>query len=445
MDVLHKIQMLGESAQYDICVACGSQEGRRLDDLGRWIYPAVLPDGQRISLLKVLQTNACHNDCYYCAQRASRDARRTAFSPDELAATFDAMNRRGLVKGLFLSSALAGNAVGSMDRCLATVELLRKRYEFRGYIHLKLLPGASMAQVEQAVRMATRVSVNVEAPSPARLQRIAPDKAYPELLKPMTWAHDLIAASGGSLAPGGQTTQFVVGAAGESDREILGATSQLYRQVDLRRAYFSAFQPVRGTPLEGLPATRSLREHRLYQSDFLMRQYGFGYHELVFDGEGNLPFEADPKRIWAQHHPERFPVEVEPCLLGGTDQSPRYRSYVCQEDRQCQTTRDAPRPPGPGPHGDCRPAGGTIHLARRQEAGLSVVVLGRLAHLHPAAGRRQLRQIAAGWPTLSRFPGSPLALPVARKRCCRRPESNEGPFLWMCLLRSAAVSARFRR
>lgn len=310
MDVRQKIQLLGESAQYDICVACGANEHRQVDDLGRWIYPAVLPDGQRVSLLKVLQTNACHNNCYYCAQRASRDNRRTAFSPDELATTFDQMHRRGLVKGLFLSSALAGTAAASMDRCLATVELLRGRYQFQGYIHLKLLPGVSMAHVEQAVRLATRVSVNLEAPSPAHLERIAPDKAFSDLVKPMIWAHDLTVASGRALVPGGQTTQFVVGAAGESDREILGVTSDLYRQVNLRRAYFSAFQPVPGTPLEGLPATRPLREHRLYQSDFLMRQYGFGYHELVFDGEGNLPFEADPKRIWAQHHPERFPIEI---------------------------------------------------------------------------------------------------------------------------------------
>jgi len=310
LDVRQKIQLLGESAQYDICVTCGTHASRQADDLGRWIYPAVLPDGKRVALLKVLQSNACRNDCHYCAQRVGRDTRRTAFTPDELAATFDEMVRRGLVSGLFLSSAVSGSPMASMDRTLATVELVRKRYRFTGYIHLKILPGVSMAHVEQAVRLATRVSVNLEAPTPQHLQRIAPDKAFEELVKPMTWARDLIKGSGGALASGGQTTQFVVGAAGESDQDILSVTSRLYRDVNLRRAYFSAFQPVAGTPLEGVPSTPPLREHRLYQSDFLMRQYGFRFQDLVFDGDGNLPSEADPKQIWAEHHPEQFPLEV---------------------------------------------------------------------------------------------------------------------------------------
>ena len=310
MDVRQKIELLGESAQHDICVACGTHANRRVDDIGRWIYPAVLPDGRRVNQLKVLQTNVCRNNCYYCAQRAGRDGRRTAFTPDELAATFDELHRRGLVRGLFLSSGISGDAGSSMDRTLATVELLRRRYQFRGYVHLKILPGVSMAHVEQAVRLATRVSINLEAPSPEHLKRIAPDKQYEELIKPMKWACDLIRAGGRSLVPSGQTTQLVVGAAGESDREILAAAHRLYRDVDLRRVYFSAFQPIEGTPLEEQSSTKPLREHRLYQSDFLMRQYGFRFGDLIFDEQGHLPLEADPKQVWANSHPEMFPLEV---------------------------------------------------------------------------------------------------------------------------------------
>ena len=156
MDIQRKIEILGESAQHDVCIACGTHANRRVDDIGRWIYPAVLPDGRRINQLKVLQTNACRNDCYYCAQRVGRDSQRTAFTPDELAAAFDKLYRKGLVRGLFLSSAIAGSAESSMDRMLATVELLRRRYRFPGYIHLKILPGVTMAHVEQAVRLALR-------------------------------------------------------------------------------------------------------------------------------------------------------------------------------------------------------------------------------------------------------------------------------------------------
>ena len=310
MDARQKIEVLGESAQYDVCIACGTHANRRLDDLGRWIYPAVLPDGRRVNQLKVLQTNACRNDCYYCAQRSGRDGRRTAFTPDELAATFDELCRRGVVRGLFLSSAIANNPEHSMDNMLATVELLRRRYGFGGYIHLKILPGASMAHVEQATRWADRVSLNLESPSQEHLKRIAPDKRFDEILKPMKWVHDLIRASGRSLVPAGQTTQFVVGAAGESDQEILSMVNRLYREIDLRRAYFSAFQPIEGTPLEDVAATSPLREHRLYQSDFLMRQYGFRFDDLIFDGDGQLPLAADPKKMWADGHPELFPVEV---------------------------------------------------------------------------------------------------------------------------------------
>jgi putative DNA modification/repair radical SAM protein len=312
MDTFEKVEILGRSAQYDLCgEACGTDAARKKDDLGRWIYPAALPDGRRVAMLKVLLSNACRKDCYYCANRASRDFRRVSFKPEELARAFDQMHRKGLVEGLFLSSGICGNASRTMDQMIATVELVRKRYAFSGYVHLKILPGASFAHVERAVQLATRVSVNLEAPNAERLARIAPRKDFTaSLLQPMHWAKGLIKSSNGRLVPAGQTTQFVVGAAGESDQEILVTTARLYEEIGLARAYFSAFQPVVDTPLEGHPPTPPLREHRLYQSDWLLRQYDFTFEELIFDEAGNLPCEADPKMMWAQAHPERFPIEV---------------------------------------------------------------------------------------------------------------------------------------
>lgn len=312
MDTFEKVEILGHSAQYDLCgEACGTDAARKKDDLGRWIYPAVLPDGRRVAMLKVLLSNACQKDCYYCANRASRDFRRVSFAPEELARAFDQMHRKGLVKGLFLSSGVCGNAGRAMDRMIATVELVRKRYAFPGYVHLKILPGASLAHVERAVQLATRVSVNLEAPNAERLASIAPRKDFAaNLLQPMYWAKGLIEASGGRLVSAGQTTQFVVGAADESDREIVMTTARLYKEMGLARAYFSAFQPVADTPLEGHPPTLPLREHRLYQSDWLLRQYDFTFEDLIFDETGNLPLEADPKMMWAKAHPGRFPIEV---------------------------------------------------------------------------------------------------------------------------------------
>lgn len=332
MDLVQKVQALGESARHDLCNSCGMRESRRQDDLGRWIYPAALPNGGSIRLLKVLLTNVCEKNCYYCGIRARRDVPRTSFTPDELARGFDQMNRAGLVDGIFLSSAVCQGANPTMDGMIAAVELLRGRYAFEGYVHLKLLPGCSEAHVERALQLAHRVSVNLEAPNPERLARIAPYKQfYDELTRPMKIASRLLRAQAqlrlsetaspsllprrnrrreAVLAPSGQTTQFVVGAAGESDEEILSTTWRLYCELGLARAYFSAFQPVPGTPLDGLPAAPAWREHRLYQADWLLRFYGFGYEDLVFDGSGNLPRRADPKRLYGLRHPELFPIEV---------------------------------------------------------------------------------------------------------------------------------------
>ena len=316
-DAREKVELLGRAAQYDVCgEACGTDAARVRDNLGHWIYPAVMPDGKRVKLLKVLLTNVCEKNCAYCGVRAGRDTERFSFVPDELAQVFDQMVRNRLVEGLFLSSGVCGNAQRTMDRMLATVELIRRRYQFAGYVHLKLLPGVARSQVERAGQIAQRVSINLEAPNSQRLSQIAPFKSRDELLNPMRWANEFMRADPdrarggrGSWAPAGQTTQFVVGAAGESDREIMTTVGHLYDKVGLHRAYFSAFQPVRGTPLEDRAFTPAWREHRLYQCDFLIRQYEFGVDELVFI-QDHLPREADPKTLWAQAHPEVFPVEV---------------------------------------------------------------------------------------------------------------------------------------
>jgi len=310
MDAVAKIEVLGQAAQHDLCAACGTDASRKRDGMDRWIYPVAMPDGKRVRLLKILQTNVCEKDCYYCANRAGRDVQRISFGPEELAGVFDQMQRANLVDGLFLSSGVCAGASRSMDRMIACVELVRQRYAFSGYVHLKLLPGASEAHVERAMQIADRVSVNLEAPNAGRLAAIAPIKDFESLAQPLRTVKRLRDASGDRLARAGQTTQFVVGAAGESDQEILATTSGLYRDVDLTRAYFSAFQPIPGTPLDGRPPTPTWREHRLYQSDWLLRFYGFTFDDLVFDPAGNLPREADPKQIYARAHPECYPVEV---------------------------------------------------------------------------------------------------------------------------------------
>lgn len=308
LETEEKIQILGESAQYDICASCGTTASRTRTPLGHWIYPAVLPDGKTVRLLKILMTNACSNDCLYCATRCGRDFKRTSLSPDELAAMFMGLHRRNLVTGLFLSSAIATSARATMERMIKAVEILRFKFGFSGYVHLKILPGAAFDYVERAVQLATRVSVNLEAPSGARLQKISRGKNFDDLLLRMKWVKSLASNAGGLTA--GQTTQFVVGAAGESDREILQLTGKLYEDLELSRVYYSAFQPVTGTPLEGRSATPPMREHRLYQVDFLLRKYGFAFEEITFQRDGNLSLSLDPKMVWALSHPERFPLEI---------------------------------------------------------------------------------------------------------------------------------------
>lgn len=308
MDVEAKLQTLGRAARFDVCQAAdrAGDEGRL--DLSGCVFRAVRSCGGTTPLLKVLQSNVCERDCAYCANRSGRDVRRVTLSPDELAASFDAMQRASVVEGLFLSSGLCGHADGAMERMIATVRLLRTRYAFGGYVHLKILPGADRAAIEEAISLADRVSVNLEAPNPQRLQALSHTKDYGREL----W-YALVAAAAlreGAPRRVSMTTQFVVGAAGESDAELLATAQRLYREVRLARVYYSAFRPISDTPLEGHPPAPAWRQNRLYQADMLLSRYRFAAEELPYDDAGMLARDRDPKAAWARLHPERYPLEV---------------------------------------------------------------------------------------------------------------------------------------
>ncbi len=276
---------------------------------------AVLPNGKTISLLKTLLSSYCENNCLYCPFRAQRDIPRAAFKPDDFARLFDSLHRSGFVEGIFLSSSISNGPVKTQDLLLDTAEILRKRYQYKGYLHLKIMPGAEHAQVEQAMRLADRLSVNLEAPHSRALSVLAPQKDLAaDLLQPLEWIHQIRSNRSPQQAWNGRwpssTTQFVVGAAGETDLDILSTTSHLFKNGGISRAYFSSFNPIEDTPLDHLPPSPPLREVRLYQAFFLLRDYGFSQEDLVFHPSGNLDLNQDPKLSWAQQHLIHQPVEI---------------------------------------------------------------------------------------------------------------------------------------
>lgn len=309
MDAEDKLALLGYEARHDLCGTAPMRAGRR----GRrrrippGLYPAVLPDGRVACLFKVLLTNACANDCAYCQNRLG-GRRHASFRPEELAGAFMDLNRRGIAHGLFLSSGVPGHPDEAMKDIVDTLEILRGKYEYKGYIHAKVLPGCSRPAVERACELADRASINLEFPNAQRLAVASSRKDFETgLLSHLRWLGEI---HRGGLLRSGLTTQFVVGAAGESDSEIISTLSEAYREYSLRRAYFSSFNPLLGTPWEEKPPASSMREHRLYQADFLHRLYGFPWEEIPLDESGNLPIEKDPKLAWAELHPEEFPVEA---------------------------------------------------------------------------------------------------------------------------------------
>lgn len=313
-EAIEKLKILGPAARFEPAedvnaVGRVAPAPRVPRDLVDCVSHATLPGGRRIPMLKTLVSSVCENDCRYCAFRSGRDMRRATFQPDELARLSYQLWHQGVVKGVFLSSGVVNGGPSTQDRIIATAEILRRRYHFPGYLHIKIMPGADRDQVAETMRWADRVSINLEAPNQARLADLAPAKLFSEqLLTRLTWAHELRNSRIGRRPS--LSTQFVVGAVGESDLELLLTSSHLYSELKLARAYFSGFRPVPDTPLEAQPANDDRRERRLYQASFLLRDYGFDVEELPFDAAGALPLDMDPKLAWAQQNLVERPVEV---------------------------------------------------------------------------------------------------------------------------------------
>jgi predicted DNA-binding helix-hairpin-helix protein len=275
------------------------------------VYRAQMPDGKSISLLRVMFTDFCKMDCHYCPNSHWVPRKRFSFKVDELAGLFHDMQSREVVAGLFLSSGVAGSGSKTTEKLLQVVETIRKRHGFTGYIHMKVMPGTERHLVEEAYRLATRVSVNIETPTVAHMHRLSRMKDLErDILDPMRWVVKLDEQYGDGAA--GQATQMVVGAAGESDRDIYLRMDQLYRQWKLKRVYYVNFRPVRFTPLEEHAPPHMAREGRLYQMDWLRRVYGFSDAEMerAFDGRGFLSLEHNPKMVVAMENIAAFPVDL---------------------------------------------------------------------------------------------------------------------------------------
>lgn len=334
MNLLDKLTILTDAAKYDAsCTSSGVIRGSRPGMIGNTSSSiagcchSFSADGRCISLLKVLITNYCVYDCKYCINRRSNDTRRTAFTPRELAELTVQFYRRNYIEGLFLSSGVLRDPDYTTLRMIETLRLLRREFAFNGYIHAKAIPGTSPELVQQLGYLADRLSVNIELPSQKGLAALAPDKSKAAILAPMR----LIEAQGRqnkeelvkyrhapAFAPAGQSTQLIVGATEDSDRHILHLTESLYNRYRLKRVFYSAYVPVVENPL--LPDLHTkpplLREHRLYQADWLLRFYGFRADELLDDQHPNFDPMLDPKCYWAITHPEQFPVEIMTADLG---------------------------------------------------------------------------------------------------------------------------------
>ena len=329
LSTLEKLEILADAAKYDAsCASSGtakrsSTNGTGLGSTeGMGICHAYAPDGRCISLLKVLLTNHCIFDCHYCINRKSSNVRRARFSPQEVVDLTLSFYRRNYIEGLFLSSGIVKSSSHTMEQLVEVARILREEHDFRGYIHLKTIPEADGELVHQAGLYADRVSINVELPTDAGLTRLAPDKNARQIEGAMGGVKSAIVQAKDErkrfkhaprFAPAGQSTQMIVGADKASDADIVGKASRLYDGYGLRRVYYSAFSPIPDAsavlPLKRPPL---IREHRLYQSDWLMRFYGFASHEVMqATGEdGNLPLDIDPKLAWALKFRDRFPLDV---------------------------------------------------------------------------------------------------------------------------------------
>lgn len=325
MDIMTKLDILANAAKYDVsCASSGvsrSKEGKIGNSRSFGICHAWSSDGRCISLLKILLSNDCVYDCRYCANRRSNDILRASFSPRELADLTIQFYRRNYIEGLFLSAAVEKSPDHTMRKFIQTLTILRHEYGFNGYIHVKVIPGADSELIYQAGLLADRMSVNIEQPTEQSLRLLAPQKSLPVMQTSMQQIRDLIQTHKEDsrhlkhtprFVPGGQSTQMIIGATQDSDLTILNTTQILYQSFGLKRVYYSAYIPINTD--SNLPALATapplLREHRLYQSDWLLRFYHFKAEEIVDSGHANLDTEVDPKMAWALRHPDFFPVEI---------------------------------------------------------------------------------------------------------------------------------------
>jgi predicted DNA-binding helix-hairpin-helix protein len=314
-----KLEILSADAQYDLACACSTSkdEHRRRTADGKWIYPVTLPSGGKSVLFKTLTSNVCTNDCKYCPLREQMDVRRVSLAPEETANVFLDYLKQRKVFGLFLSSGVTGSPDATMDRLNGVAKLLRRKHRFKGYIHLKIIPGASDAAVEEAVSLASAVSLNIETPGEKNLAKLSARKNYiRDIIEPIKLISRLT-GRGSRYERVKQTTQFIVGAAGEQDTQIVKYMSGLYERLKMHRVYFSAYQRGLGdSSIAGEqvnPQNKAdilMREHRLYQVDFLMRKYAFTEPDIIFEKDGNLSLSTDPKEAWALRHPEFFPINI---------------------------------------------------------------------------------------------------------------------------------------
>ncbi|MDE6557512.1 MAG: putative DNA modification/repair radical SAM protein [Clostridia bacterium] len=320
-----RLEILTESAKYDVsCSSSGSKRANTKGGLGNasvgGICHSFTPDGRCISLLKILMSNACLYDCEYCPNRRSADVRRASVTPDEICQLTVNFYMRNYIEGLFLSSAVFDTPNRTMELLTETVIKLRKVYNFNGYIHLKGIPHADDALIMQAAKYVDRMSFNIELPSEKSLKLLAPQKTKDSLLLPMKKLSAALTydkenkVRTGKVIPAGQTTQMIIGASPESDGQILRVTEALYRRMGLKRVYYSSYIPVVESPKLPTVGAGLLREHRLYQADWLIRFYGFDVSEICNEGE-NLSLDYDPKCAWALKNMHLFPIEVNTAPL----------------------------------------------------------------------------------------------------------------------------------
>ncbi|RXJ66420.1 putative DNA modification/repair radical SAM protein [Halarcobacter ebronensis] len=314
-DIFEKMEILADSAKYDVsCSSSGSDNNYKTGEIGAThksgICHTFTPDGRCVSLLKVLLTNYCIYDCAYCINRKSNEIKRAAFSPRELADITINFYKRNYIEGLFLSSGIIDSEDHTSTLILRALKILRQEYRFNGYIHVKLIPGSHEKLIEQIVALANRVSSNIELPSDKSLKLLAPNKTKQSVLQPLILARDISMQK--SAKPIGMSTQLIVGATPESDKDILKLSSALYDKALLKRVYYSAYIPVNDD--KNLPTIITkpplLREHRLYQADWLLRFYDFSWDEIVNEQTPNLDEELDPKTFWALNNLQYFPMEI---------------------------------------------------------------------------------------------------------------------------------------